>query len=271
MLLQLHGGVGPPPYRTTFLKRTMKRIYDSSLAPFILRNSDVIASVSSQDLQYLISHYNISNGKLRHVPNCVDIDEFRFSGRDLRRDEPVLLYIGDLERWKGLNLIYEWLLKENKTPAHHFTFRFVGQGSLYSKLEHLKRSIDAKQNGIKVELLGQKAHSEIPRIMANSDALVLPSYWEGLPTVVLEAMAAGLPVVATPVGDIPILLKNGENGLLIRRNVESLDSALHYVLNRDPKLGILARGARRLVEAQYNIGCVYNTLNSIYSEIGMLS
>ena len=265
-LLQLHGGLGPPPYETTFTRRIVKQIFDSSIGSFIIRNSDMIASVSRKDLEYVEQNYSVSPDRLQYVPNCVDTNKFMFS-KTKTSGKPVLLYVGDLENWKGLNLIYKWLFEKRDTTNEQFTFRFVGQGTLYSKLQKLKNFFEMKRNGISIEILGQKDHDEIPMIMTESDALVFPSYWEGMPTVILEAMASGLPVIATPVGDIPRMLRNGERGLLIERNPESLELAVNRIISQDPEIAVISRSARSFVEGRYSIGSICQKLSIIYSTI----
>ncbi|MDF1539370.1 MAG: glycosyltransferase family 4 protein [Candidatus Thorarchaeota archaeon] len=270
-LLQLHGGLGPVPYRTSITRRMVKRVYDQSIGTFIFKNSDIIASVSYRDLEYVANHHCINPEKLHYVPNFVDIEQFRFKKNDLKKGKPVLLYVGDLEHWKGLNLIYDWIVNKNRESKNQFTFRFVGQGSLYSKFAQLKDKIDRQENGITIEMYGQREHCEIPSIMAESDALVLPSYWEGLPTVILEAMASGLPVIATPVGDIPRILRNGNNGMLIRMNIDSIDSALTRILDYDPDVQTKAKRARETVETRYTLKSVNNQLDFLYSEMNASS
>ncbi|MFQ5486691.1 MAG: glycosyltransferase [Desulfobacterales bacterium] len=90
--------------------------------------------------------------------------------------------------------------------------------------------------------------------MKISDVLIFPSWSEGLPNVVMEAMAAGLPVVASGVGGIPEILENGVNGLLVPpRNVQSLITATGRMLN-DKKLSQdCIRNAKRLIRERFDV------------------
>ena len=99
----------------------------------------------------------------------------------------------------------------------------------------------------------------------------LPSYAEGVPMALLEAMARGLAVVTTPVGGIPQVIHDGENGLLVEPgDVAALDNALERLLT-DPglrrRLGARARGT---IEARYSIGATMDHLGSIYGRFGIL-
>ena len=77
-------------------------------------------------------------------------------------------------------------------------------------------------------------HGEIPKFLAAADVFVLPSLSEGFPLVILEALASGVPVVATPVGGIPDVLTSGSNALLVEPgNVDELAEAITRILSDD--------------------------------------
>jgi glycosyltransferase involved in cell wall biosynthesis len=103
--------------------------------------------------------------------------------------------------------------------------------------------------------------------MRNADALVLPSYWEGVPTVVLEAMASGIPVISTRVGDVPNFITHLENGLLIDRTLGSFEKAVSTVLNDASTVELITHNARRLVEMEFSIARVSQGIEAIYAEI----
>ena len=144
--------------------------------------------------------------KLVVIPNGVDTERYPAEKRaDLRRygigpDRRVVTFAGRLDRQKGPLWLIEsapdWLGRVPKCDL-----LLVGEGPLRAKLERACR-----QHGIsdRVHFTGWRA--DMPEILAASDLLVLPSAWEGMPNVVLEAMAAGLPVVAANVEGVRELL-----------------------------------------------------------------
>ncbi|MFC2154206.1 glycosyltransferase, partial [Candidatus Altiarchaeota archaeon] len=82
-----------------------------------------------------------------------------------------------------------------------------------------------------VTFLGQKEKDELPKIFFNSDVFVLPSIWEGLPLSLLEALAAGLPIISTNVGDIPNICRDGVNSIIIPpKDSKSLANAMQRLL-----------------------------------------
>lgn len=128
-------------------------------------------------------------------------------------DLPIVLYVGRIDREKSLDT----LLKAaptilNNHPAH---FVFCGGGSL---LERLKKQTARSGLANHVTFCGQLDHQDetLPRIYQLADCFVMPSCCETQSIVTLEAMAAGLPVVAAAAGALPELVANGENGYLFR-------------------------------------------------------
>jgi len=120
-----------------------------------------------------------------------------------------------------------------------------------------------------VEILGWVGAERKAQELASAEVFVLPSYDEGLPMAMLEAMAAQKAIVVTPVGGIPETVTDGQNGLLVPSgDVAALAAALTQIL-AEPKLGErLAVGARATIESRYSTGVVLDRLRAIYSELG---
>ena len=107
----------------------------------------------------------------------------------------------------------------------------IGSGPLRAKLERLARDLGIAD---RVHFLGNRSHQEVARWMNVADVLCLASRNEGMPNVVLEARASGLPVVATPAGAIPELPLDKEHFLVVKScNPEDLAAGLQEMLGRD--------------------------------------
>jgi glycosyltransferase involved in cell wall biosynthesis len=109
----------------------------------------------------------------------------------------------------------------------------IGAGPLRGHMERMARAAGISDS---VRFLGMIPHKEIARWMNAAHCLCLPSRSEGMPNVVLEALASGLPVVATDVGEAPFLVKDGENGFVVSGEDDvpaRLAAALKDALNRD--------------------------------------
>jgi glycosyltransferase involved in cell wall biosynthesis len=139
----------------------------------------------------------------------------------------ILLFVGRLEREKGLNELVAAFRDLASKSRERLALVIVGEGSLE---EGLARQVNDVQD---IVLAGPRRPEEVGRYLAASNVLVLPSWAEGTPNVVLEALAAGRPIVATHVGGIPDVVRHDHTGLLVPpRDVPALASALHQALHR---------------------------------------
>lgn len=124
----------------------------------------------------------------------------------------------------------------------------------------------------RVELLGWVKGEKKAALLASATVYALPSYNEGLPVSVLEAMAAGLPVVSTPVGGIPEVVTDGVEGYLIQPgDVESLADRICQLLGDAQLRHKMGAAARAKVVASFSVECIVPQLEAIYAEFGILS
>ncbi len=188
-------------------------------------------------------------GKVRLLYNGVDPQAFRPLDRGWARralglpeDEPLVLFVGNLKRAKGPGLFVEALgrlARNGGAPAG----AILGSGPYRTALE---RAIRARGLQGRVHLAGAADHPVMATWYAAADAVCLPSLMEGVPNVVLEALACGRPVVATAVGGIPEVMDETCGALVPAGDVEALAEALAGVLNRPWDPGALAHRVAHL-------------------------
>ena len=127
-------------------------------------------------------------------------------------------------------------------------FLIGGNGPLFDEIKN-----KLKTNGAydKVKLTGWIPHDDLPDCLNELKLVVLPSYTEGLPNIMLEAMACGTPVLATPVGAIPDVIKDEETGFIMEDNSpECIAENIKRALNHQD-LDKIVKNARELVEKEY--------------------
>ena len=176
----------------------------------------------------------------------LDFDKFKIQKQLNERDSSVG-YIGRLSEEKGiLNFVkaIPAILKEKE----NLEFLIGGGGQLGDKIE---KYLDEENLNNKVKLVGWIPHDKISDYLNELKLLVLPSYTEGLPNIMLEAMACGTPVLATPVGAIPDVIKEEQTGFIMENNspeciAKNIIKALDY-----PKIEEISRNARALVEKEF--------------------
>jgi glycosyltransferase involved in cell wall biosynthesis len=141
----------------------------------------------------------------------LDFDKFKVQ-RPLNKRDNLIGYIGRLSEEKGILNFVEAIPRVLET-RDDAAFLIGGDGQLRSKVEE---NADKLSNNVKYA--GWILHNELPHYLNELKLLVLPSYTEGLPNIMLEAMACGTPVLATPVGSIPDVVKDGETGFIMKDN-----------------------------------------------------
>lgn len=188
-------------------------------------------------------------GRIEVVPNGVDIERFRPAEMPTVRDGGTLVVVAvaRLVEIKGLQHLIAALARIPADMRSQIRLRLCGTGPYEGELRRQVREAGLDEQ---VEFAGLIAYDEIPRQLRQSDVFVLPSLQEGLPLSLLEAMASGLPVVATAVGGIPGVVKDGVNGLLVPAAAPAaLRDALVRLLANPALRQRLGTAARRTAEA----------------------
>jgi len=176
----------------------------------------------------------------------LDFDKFKIQ-KQLNERDSLIGYIGRLSQEKGIlnfmEAIPEMLERENSIQI-----LIGGDGQLRTKLEQF---LSEQNLNNKVKFVGWIPHDELPKSLNDLKLLVLPSYTEGLPNIMLEAMACGTLVLATPVGAIPDVIKDGETGFIMEDNSpECISENVIRALNH-PNLEEIARNACTLVKREF--------------------
>jgi len=182
---------------------------------------DRVISVSQSGLKVYQKRFPGLSEKMVFIPIGIDLGEFRPLDQKNARaalgldDRLTILFAGRLESEKRIHSVANSLAAMPESPQ----LVVAGEGRLRRGLE---RSGDV--NGIR--FLGAIPHEKMPTVMSAADALVIPSAFEGFPTVALEALACGRPVIATRVGDLPLLLEEGRTGMFFDGTSGSLSKAV---------------------------------------------
>ena len=184
---------------------------------------------------------------VRVVPNGVDLDQFHPRPQP-RTDACVnLLYVGRLRKFKGVGVLLSALAKAKAGSDVALSLSLVGDGPDRATLERQCRQLGLTDA---VRFHGWVDYARVAEHYERADGLVLPSFVEGMPNVVLEAMACGLPVVGTDVAGTRELIRDGREGRLVPpRDAEALAAAL-LELAGDParRLEMGRRGRERALE-----------------------
>lgn len=177
-------------------------------------------------------------------------------------DAPLVLFAGRLMPQKGVDVLVAALdLLQHVRPDVRTLI--AGDGPLRSELEETAHAFTLDE---KVKFLGHR--NDVPRLLAAADLLVLPSRYEGLPNVVLEAMAYRKPVVATAAPGTTELVKDGETGLLVPvDDANLLARALRTLVDDADLRQRLGEAGRARVESEFGVATMVNRFAELYESL----
>lgn len=187
------------------------------------------------------------------LPNGIDASAFKNLFK--KNDSFTFINVARLQSVKNqIALIHAMeIFKEKKLNAQ---LQIVGEGEERSRLEH---EITSKKLEGYVQLLGLR--KDIPNLLARAHAFVMSSLWEGMPISILEAGAASLPVITTPVGSIPTLI-NESNGYLIKdNNLQNMMMDVFYNYGQAEKKG---KKLQQLIQESYDIRKIVEAHEKLY-------
>ena len=133
--------------------------------------------------------------------------------------------------------------------------------------DEIKKALAKDNMKEKVDLLGWVENTEIPRYLNDVKILVVPSYGEGLPNIVLESMACGTPVLATPVGGIPDVITDSETGFIMEDNSPECIAANIVRALEHPDLEQISINARTFIEKEYNYEAVVESYRNMLTSL----
>ncbi|MCB9422079.1 MAG: glycosyltransferase [Ardenticatenaceae bacterium] len=209
-------------------------------------------------------------GKILHVvPNAVEsIPPLPKTERQALRTEltgntarPLLISVGRLTPQKGVDdLLTAFAQVCRKHPQAALII--AGAGSIFDDLNTQIKSLGLENNAW---LLGSR--TDVPRLLGASDLFVSASHWEGLPVAMLEAMSAGLPVAATGVGDVPVVVTSCSGVVVPPHKPEQLAQAISDLLDKPEQLAVMGSAARERVNLHYSPSVWLNRLLALYDEV----
>jgi glycosyltransferase involved in cell wall biosynthesis len=202
---------------------------------------------NSDGLQRLACR-SVPDTQIAIVPNGVDYEKF-VPGKGNVHPVLSLLFVGRLHMQKGLDSLLRAL--HRLAPEYrNYRLSIVGDGPERDTLAHLARDL---QLADKIDFLGWVDRDRIPEIYAAADAFLFPSRDEGMPNAVLEAMAAGLPILATRISGSEELVVDRENGLLVAvDDIPAMAEALQLII-ADPETRCrMGQASRHRIEQHYS-------------------
>jgi glycosyltransferase involved in cell wall biosynthesis len=251
-----------------------KRRFPKSIFRFVdkllLHLTDCIICVAQTDFDLGLKNGVVVRKKAVVIKNGIEIDKFALvqsnsnnNSELVKSDKPFVVgSVGRLHLQKG----YEYLIKSaDLILRKHPNVKFViaGDGELRDELEYLCKSLNVDYA---FRFLG--IQTDLSAVISQFDIFVLPSLWEGLPLVLLEAMAAKKPIVATKVNGIVEIIDSGTNGILVPpKNPGALSTAIISLIEDGKLRKSFADNAFEKVNSEFNVTQMVKKTENIYLTI----
>ena len=235
-------------------------------------SADAIITASGHEHDLLARYYDADPARMVSIPCGIDTDLFRPRDRDecrreldIEADRPVLLWVGRLEKLKGVDILIDAVAQLDEPDV----LLLVVGGDEHGQVLRAELEAQAQEAGLggNIRFTGAVPHEELPAWYSAADVCVVPSYYESFGLVAVEAMACGTPVVASRVGGLVSTVTDGVNGYLIPWRCPEPFAEKLEVLIRNPELRAnFARSARESVQ-RFRWDEIARRMDALYEDV----
>jgi len=235
--------------------------YEKTVSKWIIQSSDEIIAVSNAVMKHTLS-LGASSSKVKVIPNGVDLEEFKPRRELEKTGVKRIIFVGRLFPNKGIQyLVKAAQIVLAKHPCVEFII--VGRGPMEAELRKMVRRLNIEHA---FKFLG--IVPSVPEVMNQCDIFVRPSLTEGMPLTILEAMACGLPVIASKIPGSSEVVKDGETGILVEvGNVEQLGNAIIRLLEDENYAERIRTRAYEFVKKHYSWDRIAEEYLKTYNDV----
>jgi glycosyltransferase involved in cell wall biosynthesis len=253
-------------HNTYVRPKILRRVLNWRLArrtPFILAGSEAIRDD-------IVKYDGVPPGKIHVIPYGVDAEKFKctLSREEAREklglpgDQFLVGTVGRLEEQKGQKYLID-AAGRLRREGREVTLLLVGSGREEDRLRK-----QAMGEGIGDATLFLGTRRDLPELFRAMDVFAFPSLWEGFPIALLSAMAAGLPVIVTPVGGVPEVVEDGFNGWVVPAGDPAALAAAIWRVHEDPVgASVLGEAAEATIRNRYSHRTTARRIMEIYEQV----
>ncbi|WP_338788140.1 glycosyltransferase [Metabacillus sp. FJAT-53654] len=248
---------------TTYLKDNGEKSYQK-----LFEKGDIFLPISNFWKEKLI-RLGCNSEKIKVHRMGVNFEKFPYVKRVPKGEAIKIVSVARLVEKKGIEYSIR-AISDLLKKGFKINYYIVGDGPLKEELASLIDSCEANGN---INLMGWKRQEEIIEIMRDSDLVLVPSVtskdgdMEGIPVVIMESMAMGIPVLSTYHSGIPELITDGLNGFLVEeKNIEELKDKLEYIMNNNNLLTDISKEGRKRIEEEFNVLKLNDSLEKLFFE-----
>jgi glycosyltransferase involved in cell wall biosynthesis len=255
------------PHGFIHTKKNMffKKIHDKSFGRLI-KKADMCTALTKLDYNFY-NKLGVEKNKILDLPNGIDIEKFSKNDKNIVSQfkkkfgikKDFLLYVGRIHESKGLQYVVDAI------KSLDIQLIIIGTDSGYK--ESLEKKIRMLNLQNKIKFIGPLEERYLISAYKSCKAFVLFSEWEGFGIVVIEAMAAGKPVIVSNRGSLPHLVKDGKNGIVVKfKDVKDLKDKIKFILENEKEAKKIAKKGKEFSK-DYSWKKIINKLEKIYEKV----
>ena len=246
---------------------SMYHVFYQEASPFLqkriqhfVNQADCLIVLSTWWKDYFMSHFRPQ--RIRIIPNIVHEVAASYA-KEPTSDKIIFLFLGRIGHRKGVYDLIEALRQHREALEGKCLFKIGGDG----EVKKLQLLVDQYHLHSLVEYVGFITGKEKEKLLTQSQVYILPSYNEGLPISILEAMAYRMPIIATSVGGIPEVVRHHKNGLLIEAgDQQEIADAIRFFLTNPDKITAYGNQSYDIVSQRHFPAPVIKALDEVYLE-----
>jgi len=268
-----HGTFMKEAYKMMKLKKMKKDFYMNIIGKKILKKANRIHLLTQEEREHFLEFYPEFENKIRVVPNGLDLSQYEvsLSKSDLinkypnLKDKKIILFLSRINWKKGLDILIPAFAKlHNEDKSFHLLIAGKDDGDGYEK----KARQWVSEYGLSDTVTFAGLLTGRDKFMAfyGSDVFVLPSYSEGLPTAVIEAMVCGIPIVVSDKVGISREIMQYNAGTIVKTDLDDVYNGIKNVFSNLDKAKEMALNGKKMVHNLYDINKVADEMIKMYEE-----
>jgi N-acetyl-alpha-D-glucosaminyl L-malate synthase BshA len=242
--------------------------FKGMISRLVLKNADAVIALT-KDMEKRMKKF--CNRYIHVIPNGIDLKVFEKSSPrkllpnlQITNSERILLFVGTLRPVKGLKYLIQAMNILRNTGVEKVKLIIIGDGEERQALKHLVKQLHLED---RVIFVGKIPNEKVPNYMTIADIFVLPSLSEGFPIVTLEAMASGLPIIASRIGGMPEIVEDGVNGFLVEpANPRDIAEKVTFLLKDEELRGRISKKNKEKIK-NYSWEKIIEKLEEIFLEV----
>lgn len=233
--------INRPEIKGTYVEKKIEYIYK-----YVVKNVSKTITICQSSYDYILNNYGIISEIITNGVEDISYQVPKEGYSYVNHEKIRFVSVASVTYRKGQDLILEAVLRLTPEERHQIIVNIVGEGNAYKDIKDMIKKYDMSET-----IIMHGASIDVENILKDNDIFILTSRADTVPVSIIEALRAGMPIIATKVGDIPFMV--GDGGMLVDAEIESIKNAIVNFINNREKLQYLSMNSRKQYLAYFTI------------------